>query len=104
RWFAAGLRRLERGGLSHQLRQAESCDPVTRDEAGGGPPPTSSHSLVSSRQAKCRDRSMRRIFSVLALLFASLPAKAETIQERAAPCLGCHGERGQSQTENIPSL
>jgi cytochrome c553 len=47
---------------------------------------------------------MRRIFSVLALLFASLPAKAETIQERAAPCLGCHGERGQSQTENIPSL
>ena len=47
---------------------------------------------------------MRRIFSVLAVLFASLPAKAETIQERAAPCLGCHGERGQSQTENIPSL
>jgi hypothetical protein len=34
---------------------------------------------------------MRKIFAVLALLFASLPLKAETIQERAAPCLGCHG-------------
>ena len=47
---------------------------------------------------------MRKIFTVLAFFLASLPLKAETIQERAAPCLGCHGERGQSQTENIPSL
>jgi cytochrome c553 len=47
---------------------------------------------------------MRRIFSVLAVLFVALPLKAETIQERAAPCLGCHGENGQSQLENIPSL
>jgi len=47
---------------------------------------------------------MRRIFSVLAFLFAALPLKAETIEERAAPCLGCHGEKGQSQIENIPSL
>jgi cytochrome c553 len=47
---------------------------------------------------------MRKIFAVLVFLFAGLPLKAETIQERAAPCLGCHGEKGQSQTENIPSL
>ena len=47
---------------------------------------------------------MRRILCVLALVLASLPLKAETIQERAAPCLGCHGEKGQSQIENIPSL
>jgi cytochrome c553 len=47
---------------------------------------------------------MRKTFTILAFLLASLPLKAETIQERAAPCLGCHGEKGQSQTENIPSL
>jgi cytochrome c553 len=47
---------------------------------------------------------MRKILAVLVFLFAGLPLKAETIQERAAPCLGCHGEKGQSQTENIPSL
>jgi cytochrome c553 len=47
---------------------------------------------------------MREIFAVLAFLLVSLPLKAETIQERTVPCLGCHGESGQSQTENIPSL
>ena len=47
---------------------------------------------------------MRRIFALLALAFAVLPLRAETIQERAAPCLACHGEKGQSETENTPSL
>jgi cytochrome c553 len=47
---------------------------------------------------------MRKFFAVLALLLANAPLKAETIQERAVPCLGCHGENGQSQIENIPSL
>jgi cytochrome c553 len=38
----------------------------------------------------------------VALLLAS--ANAETIEQRAAACFACHGEHGQSQTENIPSL
>jgi cytochrome c553 len=32
------------------------------------------------------------------------PLAAETIAERAAPCLACHGDRGQSQTPELPSL
>jgi cytochrome c553 len=47
---------------------------------------------------------MRILVAVLAFLFATLPLKAETIQERAAPCLACHGEKGHSEIENIPSL
>jgi cytochrome c553 len=47
---------------------------------------------------------MRKMFALLALVFAVTPLRAETIEERAAPCLACHGERGQSETENIPSL
>ncbi len=47
---------------------------------------------------------MRKFLTVLAFLLVSLPVQAETIQERAAPCLGCHGEKGQSEIENIPSL
>jgi cytochrome c553 len=35
---------------------------------------------------------------------ASQPLLAETIAERAAPCLACHGENGQSETREIPSL
>jgi cytochrome c553 len=47
---------------------------------------------------------MRRILALSAWLLASAPLHAETIQERAAPCLGCHGEQGRSETENVPSL
>ena len=31
-------------------------------------------------------------------------AAAETYAERVAPCLACHGEKGQSETADIPSL
>ena len=48
---------------------------------------------------------MRKIFGFLAFVFSSSsPLSAETIQERAATCFACHGEHGQSETENIPSL
>jgi cytochrome c553 len=40
----------------------------------------------------------------LAFTLLASAAGAETIQERAAPCLACHGEQGQSATENTPSL
>jgi cytochrome c553 len=29
---------------------------------------------------------------------------AQTVEQRIAPCLACHGENGQSQTENTPSF
>jgi cytochrome c553 len=35
---------------------------------------------------------------------AALPASAQTVKERLPTCLGCHGETGQSQTPNVPSL
>jgi cytochrome c553 len=53
---------------------------------------------------KRRDRSMRKIITALAFALIASAAAAETIEERAAPCFACHGERGQSETENTPSL
>jgi cytochrome c553 len=47
---------------------------------------------------------MRKIVAALAFVSIAFSARAETIQERAAPCLACHGEKGQSEIENIPSL
>ena len=43
---------------------------------------------------------------IAALAFASLAfsASAETVEERTVACFACHGERGQSATENTPSL
>ena len=46
-----------------------------------------------------------RIVCLAALIAAiAQPLAAETVAERAAPCLACHGEKGQSETENTPSL
>src|SRR3981189_649848 len=47
---------------------------------------------------------MRRTITALAFALIASGASAETFQERIAPCLACHGERGQSETENTPSL
>jgi cytochrome c553 len=42
--------------------------------------------------------------AVVAIWAVSHPLAAETISERAAPCLACHGENGQSENPEIPSL
>jgi cytochrome c553 len=46
-----------------------------------------------------------QLAAVVALAFAaSQPLFAETFAERVAPCLACHGEKGQSETPVVPSL
>ena len=47
---------------------------------------------------------MRKTTIALALLLIASSAKSETVEERAAACFACHGEHGQSETENTPSL
>ena len=47
---------------------------------------------------------MRKTITVLALVLMASSAGAQKFEERVAPCLDCHGERGQSETENTPSL
>jgi cytochrome c553 len=42
--------------------------------------------------------------AVVAICAVSHPLAAETMSERAAPCLACHGENGQSENPEIPSL
>jgi cytochrome c553 len=47
---------------------------------------------------------MHQSIAALTLFLVASAASAETIAERAAPCLACHGEAGTSETENTPSL
>src|ERR1700746_1368950 len=44
------------------------------------------------------------IIAALAFALIASSASAETIEERAVACFACHGEHGQSETENTPSL
>jgi cytochrome c553 len=41
---------------------------------------------------------------VAMMLVLAAAARAETIEEKAAPCLACHGDGGTSEVENTPSL
>jgi cytochrome c553 len=43
------------------------------------------------------------VAAVAALLAGTLPAFADP-PEKLVPCLACHGEKGQSELENVPSL
>jgi cytochrome c553 len=47
---------------------------------------------------------MRRMIAALAFASLAFSAAAETVEERAATCFGCHGEHGQSETAYTPSL
>ena len=48
--------------------------------------------------------ALRKLVAVL-LLGAWMPtASAQSLAERVAPCLACHGEKGQSSNPEIPSL
>jgi len=48
---------------------------------------------------------VRKFVAALALgCLAALPATAQTVQERLPTCLSCHGENGQSQNAEVPSL
>jgi len=46
---------------------------------------------------------MRALFAAVACL-AALPVAAATPEEKLAPCLACHGEKGQSANPDVPSL
>ena len=41
---------------------------------------------------------------VLTMAVAVLSAAAASLEERLAPCLACHGEKGQSEQPEVPSL
>lgn len=45
-----------------------------------------------------------RVILAAAMLVMTLPAAAQTVQERLPACLACHGEKGQSANPDIPSL
>src|SRR5262249_61557600 len=45
-----------------------------------------------------------RVIMAAAMLMMTLPAAAQTTQERLPACLACHGEKGQSANPDVPSL
>src|SRR5499427_5208373 len=52
-----------------------------------------------------RNSLIRGIIVAAAVLCSmALPARTQSLEERLPACLACHGENGQSQTSEVPSL
>jgi cytochrome c553 len=64
----------------------------------------SSQALLAMTRVSLSEQLMRRVIVALLLALTVSAVRAETMDERTAPCLACHGEHGQSETENTPSL
>jgi cytochrome c553 len=47
---------------------------------------------------------LRALPLLLGLALVSAPAVAETVAERMPVCLSCHGENGQSENPEVPSI
>jgi cytochrome c553 len=47
---------------------------------------------------------MGSFVAVVLVLLIALPVGAAEFEERLAPCLACHGEHGQSEKPEVPSL
>jgi len=45
-----------------------------------------------------------RLGALLVMMLAVPPVTAAALEERLVPCLACHGEKGQSQQPEVPSL
>ncbi len=53
----------------------------------------------------CTDNLLKRGLAIAAaLVCVGTSARAQTVAERLAPCLACHGESGTSSTPDVPSL
>jgi cytochrome c553 len=47
---------------------------------------------------------MRSMVAAAVVLLSTSPATADILEARLAPCLACHGEKGQSVIPEVPSL
>src|SRR6185436_3814622 len=64
-----------------------------------------SASDLCSRHGNFHAHCVRLALAGLACFGAMiLAARAETFEQRLAPCLACHGEQGQSSLPELPSL
>jgi cytochrome c553 len=81
---------------------------LDNNKAGGDVTPSAV--FTACRIYDARERVVHRLIAILSPavfafgFVAAFPASAQTVQERLPVCLACHGESGQSQTPDVPSL
>ena len=60
--------------------------------------------MASSRRCRARRGLAASAPLVLSIAIGPCPSGAQTLQDKIAACTACHGETGQSQDLNVPSI
>src|SRR5499427_264379 len=60
--------------------------------------------MPSSRRCRARRGLAASAPLVLSIAVGPCPSGAQTLQDKLAACTACHGETGQSQDPNVPSI
>ena len=60
--------------------------------------------MASSRRCRVRSGLAASAPLVLSIAAGPCPSGAQTLQDKIAACTACHGETGQSQDANVPSI
>src|SRR5215470_16026029 len=60
--------------------------------------------MASSRRCRARRGLAASAPLVLSIAAGPCPSGAQTLQDKIAACTACHGETGQSQDLNVPSI
>jgi cytochrome c553 len=60
--------------------------------------------MASSRRCRVRGGLAASAPLVLSIAAGPCPSGAQTLQDKIAACTACHGEIGQSQDANVPSI
>jgi len=68
------------------------------------PPAVGGVSPAAGLHDRLKAAAQKLLVTLTAGFIAVNPAAAQTMKERLSACLGCHGENGQSQNPNVPSL
>lgn len=60
--------------------------------------------MASSRRCRVRSGLAASAPLVLSIAAGPCPSGAQTLQDKIAACTACHGDTGQSQDANVPSI
>ena len=112
RWLPLPVLHGERVGVRGSGNARTRCEPPSPVSLTSASLRRARHPLPASGARVSPRGTLARVLACLqiaalpiaAFVFLLTPATAQTIAERLAPCLACHGENGTSTTPDVPSL
>ena len=98
----------EASGICHSSRAAELADGTRREPDGWTADRVGLRGICEACEVigmfTIQTKKLTIGIAVGGAMLAGVPACAQSLQEHMSTCLACHGEKGQSQLPEVPSL